>query len=206
VRQSLDALLGHWTGKSFELHDTKKVDPRETYQPWFDWFDAEYPEAAKKMAASSSVDLGALKERLGAIEWSSGEVQRGKIVFEKRACHRCHIGGGKLGPALGGAAARFSRDDLFAHIADPSKDVAPLYQTTQIVTRGGQVYLGIAVYDSAEQVLLQTGPDTTVRIDGGDIATRHPSRQSIMPSGLLNGLTDADLADLYALIKTLGQQ
>jgi putative heme-binding domain-containing protein len=206
VRKALADLLAHWTNEQFAIDDNKRTDARIAYEPWFAWFAAAHPDAAKKQASASTIDLAALKARLAGVQWDQGDVARGRIVFEKRACQRCHIGGGKLGPSLGGAVSRFSADDLFTAIADPNKDVAPLYQTTQVVTRSGQVHTGLLVYDSAEQVLVQIGPDTTVRIEGADVASKQPSRQSIMPSGLLNGLTDDDLADLRAFLKTLGQE
>ncbi len=88
-------------------------------------------------------------------------------------------------------------------IIDPSRDVSPLYQTTQIVTGGGKVYQGLVVYESPEGTLLQTTPDTTIRIAGEEILAMRKSRQSLMPTGLLNGATDAELADLLAYLKTL---
>jgi putative heme-binding domain-containing protein len=108
-----------------------------------------------------------------------------------------------LGPDLTNVAARFSRDDLFAAVVDPGRDVAPLYQTTQIVTRSGKVYQGMVVYESPEGTLVQVSPDTTERIAGDEIVLMKKTRHSLMPTGLLNGLVDRDLADLYAYLQTL---
>ena len=148
----------------------------------------------------------AWQQRLAGIDWAAGDPQRGLRVFEKRACHRCHAGSGRLGPSLAGAAARFSRDDLFTAIIDPSKDVAPLYHTVSVVTHDGQSYHGLAVYESSQAVLLQVSAETTLRFAGEEIAAMRPSRQSLMPVGLLNDLTDQDLADLYAYLQTLRKE
>ena len=128
---------------------------------------------------------------------------RGKTVFEKRSCVRCHSGTGPLGPDLAGSAARFSRDDLFTAILEPSKDVAPPYQTTQVVTGSGRIYHGLVVYESPDGTLLQTAPDTTVRVAGEEIVAMRKSKISLMPSNLLNGSTNEELADLYAFLRTL---
>ena len=72
-----------------------------------------------------------------------------------------------------------------------------------LATRFGKVYQGLLVYESPEGYLLQSGPDTTLRISGEDVLTLEPSRQSLMPTGLLNDLTDRELSDLYAYLKTL---
>ncbi len=124
-------------------------------------------------------------------------------MFERQACHRCHTGASKLGPDLAGAAARFSRRDLFEAILDPSKDIAPPYRTTSITTRDGQTYIGIIVYESPDATMLQTGPDVVVRLSGVDSQSMRPSRQSLMPNGLLNEASDQDLADLLVFLKSL---
>ena len=203
VRQALVTLLQHWSGEQFSVEETKGADLAKLYQPWFVWFAKAQPDESAKLNAARTADAAAWKERLTKVDFSGGNQERGKLVFEKRACHRCHTGGGKLGPSLVGAANRFSRDDLIAAVVDPSKDVAPLYQTTQLVTRAGQVYHGLLVYDSVDGILLQTTPDQTVRVTGDELAARYPSRQSLMPTGLLNGASDQDVADLYEFLKNL---
>ena len=43
----------------------------------------------------------------------------------------------------------------------------------------------------------------TVTIEKGDITERGKSEQSMMPEGLLNGFTPADLANLLAFLESL---
>ncbi|HUY32952.1 MAG TPA: c-type cytochrome, partial [Pirellulales bacterium] len=205
VRWALAKLLSVWSGEHFEIVERDGADPAAAYAPWFDWFANAHPEESKTLAGFGGADAAAWRERLAGVDWDRGDRARGKRVFEKRSCNRCHVGGGRLGPDLAGAARRFSRDDLYAAIVDPSRDVSPLYQTTLVVTRAGQVYHGLLVYDSADGLLLQTGPDVTVRVTGDDILTTRPSRQSLMPSGLLNEASDEELADLYVYLKELSK-
>jgi len=58
-------------------------------------------------------------------------------------------------------------------------------------------------FESADGVILQTSATETLRLANADIASRQPSSFSLMPSGLLNGLTPSQFADLYAYLKTL---
>ena len=51
--------------------------------------------------------------------------------------------------------------------------------------------------------LVQTGPDTTVRLTGDEVTSVVDTRVSLMPTGLLNCLKDAEVADFYAFLKTL---
>ena len=69
--------------------------------------------------------------------------------------------------------------------------------------RDGTVHVGTIVYESPAATLIQTGPDTTLRLEGGDIASVQPSRVSLMPPNLLNGLSDTEVADFYAFVKAL---
>jgi putative membrane-bound dehydrogenase-like protein len=202
TRQALVALLERWTDTSFEIRDAKGVDLAVAYQPWFDWFAKKYPDEAKSLTRFAGDQLS-WQKRLSAIDWSAGDTTAGKAVFERLSCHRCHSVAGRLGPDLAGAAARFSRADLFASIIDPSREVAPLYQTTEVVTDDGHVYNGLIVYESPDTTMLQTGPDTVIRVSGVRKDAMRKSGVSLMPVGLLNDASDRDLADLYAYLQRL---
>jgi len=202
-RIALVQLLQKLTGVNLMVADAASTDPRQTYQGWFDWFAKEHAEAAAQYNQLTAQDGQDWQQRLEQIDFATGDVHRGLAVFQKKACHRCHQGGSRLGPDLAGAAGRFSREDLFAAIIEPSREVAPLYRTTMVTTRSGKTYLGMVVYESPDGTLLQISPDTTVRITGEELLLMQPSSQSLMPTGLLNDLTDQDLADLYAYLKSL---
>lgn len=200
-RQQLIGLLEKWSG---EKRPTGEPDPNgaKAYVPWFAWFRQVYPRLAKQLDSISGEGID-WQARLAQIDWARGNAAMGKQIFEKRQCARCHQAADRLGPDLTNVAARFSREDLFAAVVDPGRDVAPLYQTTQIATRSGKVYQGMVVYESPEGTLVQVSPDTTERIAGDEIVLMKKTRHSLMPTGLLNGLVDRDLADLYAYIQTL---
>jgi putative heme-binding domain-containing protein len=202
AREALVLLLKKWTGQKIEVVEKKGADLAAAYRPWFDWFAEAHPEQSKKLAGFAG-DLESWQKRLATVDWTGGDVAAGKTVYEKRSCHRCHTGSGRLGPDLAGAATRFSRDDLFAAIVDPNREVAPIYQTTEVVTETGQVYNGLVVYESPDTTMLQTGPDTVVRVGGVRKDGMRKSNVSLMPVGLLNDLSDRELADLYAYLKTL---
>ncbi len=110
-----------------------------------------------------------------------------------------------MGPDLRGVANRFSRDDIFTAILLPSRDISARYRTLLVETHTGQTYQGVVVYESTDGLLLQTAPGTTVRLRGKDIETRRYTDVSMMPVGLLNGLADRDLADLYVYLRGLGR-
>ncbi len=206
LRGALDELLIGWTSGAVPPDEKLRRDPAALWTAWQNWFATAQPEQAKILAASGSVDAAAWLERLAKLDWTQGDAARGRTQFERKACHRCHQVSGQLGPDLTGTVARLSREDLFTAILDPNKEVSPTFQTTRVITTSGQVYYGLLVYESPEATLLQTAPDTTVRIIGAERSDMQSVRQSLMPTGLLNGTTDQELEDLYAYLKTLGKK
>jgi putative heme-binding domain-containing protein len=151
----------------------------------------------------NSDELQQLASRLPKIDWTTGDEARGKALFQKRQCANCHGGRSALGPDLAGVAGRFSRHDLFTAIVAPSRDVSARYQTTILETHAGKVYSGLIVYESVDGLLLRNATNQTFRIEGREIASKRKSPVSIMPTGLLKDLTDSDLADLDAYLRSL---
>jgi putative heme-binding domain-containing protein len=192
ARFAVTALLRARTGQKFGP-DAKA---------WSDWFTKTYPDQAGKLAADG-FDASTWDKRAAKIDWAAGDPDRGRKAFVKATCASCHDGGGAIGPPLQGVGKRFSRDDLLTAILQPSRDVSPRYRPTRITTTDGKAYVGMLVYDATDGVILQTGPDTTVRIPGGDIETRRTLDTSLMPAGLLDKLTDQEVSDLLAYLRAL---
>jgi putative heme-binding domain-containing protein len=173
-------------------------------EAWAAWCVRAYPERAARLADPDGVDVGAWEKRLAALDWSAGDAARGEAVFAKASCASCHSGAQAVGPDLRGVTGRFSRADLFTAILRPSKDVPPRYRTTAVTTSDGKLYQGLIVYEAADGLILQTGPAATVRLDNGRVAERRLTATSLMPAGLLDRLSDREIADLYAYLKSLG--
>jgi putative membrane-bound dehydrogenase-like protein len=191
ARQAVAALLALWSGQ--------KLDAAAAAA----WLTQAYPKEAPALLGMTGAGSAAWKPRLAKVAWDAGDAQRGELVFQRKSCFRCHGDARRLGPDLTGAAQRFARDDLFVALIDPSKDIAPAYRPTTITTTAGKVYNGLLIYESPALTLLQTTPETTVRLPGSEVQLIQPSRTSFMPAGLLDDASDRDLADLYAYLKTL---
>lgn len=141
--------------------------------------------------------------RLAAAEKLGGDIKRGEELYRQLRCAACHQGDTALGPALSGVSKRFSRDDLFRAIYDPSRDIPDRYRSLTILTHDGEVLTGIPVYDSVDGVILATVSGESVRVKKEDIEQRRPAEQSLMPVGLIDALTPQQLADLQEFIGRL---
>ncbi len=188
-------LLGRLTAITEQKH--ANADQWETY------FRKRWPELAARLADADGVDVASWHKRLEKLDWSKGDAKNGQAVFVKASCASCHSGAAALGPDLRGAAGRFSRADLFTAIVQPSKDVSPRYRTTQLTTAAGKLYQGIIAYEAVDSVLLLTGPGQSVRLAHKQISERRLTATSLMPAGLLDRLSDGEIGDLYAYLKSL---
>ncbi len=191
TRVAIVSLLQKRTGESFAA-DSK---------PWTEWATRKYPEIARMLATSDGFDPIAWKKREAVIPWDKGEVERGRVVFIRATCASCHDGGRAMGPSLQGVSKRFSKDDLLTAILEPSKDVSPRYRPTRLTTNDDKVYLGMVIYEANDGVILQTNPDTVVRIAGTNIVSKRTIDVSLMPVGLLDKLSDLEIADLFVYLR-----
>jgi putative heme-binding domain-containing protein len=205
LREQMAALFSKQAAQNLSVHETG-VDPvtlRKNYAPLFDWLAKKYPAQARTALAPAEDDPAQWNLRLSRIDWRRGDANRGLAIFNQRGCQSCHAVANALGPDLLGVADRFSLNDLFTAIVFPNKDVAPQYRTTFFQMKDGQSYTGIVAFESADGVILQTGANTTLRLAAGETVSRQLSDTSLMPSGLLAGATDQDLADLYGYLRVI---
>jgi putative heme-binding domain-containing protein len=137
-----------------------------------------------------------------------GNAQRGRTVFfsPKTACATCHaIGtdGGKAGPDLTKIGAIRSGRDILESILVPSATFAQGYQSVTIATQDGQEVQGIIASESAEGVSLRDTSGTETMVYNGQIRGMRFSPVSLMPSGLEQGMTREEFADLLACLQSL---
>jgi putative membrane-bound dehydrogenase-like protein len=129
----------------------------------------------------------------------------GRFIFNQ-TCAKCHTlfgEGGKVGPDLTGSQ-RANNEYLLAKLLDPSAVVAKDYQLTIIATKAGRSLSGIVKEENDKVVSLQT-ENEVVRIAKADIDTREQSKQSMMPEGQLEKMSDAEVRDLFAYLAGSGQ-
>jgi putative membrane-bound dehydrogenase-like protein len=202
LREKVLALINRETGQPFKPVENAG-DTRRAYQPIFDWFAAKHPSLHRELDADDREDPVAWSTFYKTVPWTAGDAARGEAIFEQKGCQTCHLGPQPIGPDLGGVTSRFSPADLFNSIIFPNRDVAAPYRTTTFRTRDGSVYTGMPAFESADGVILQLSASSTIRLAESDIVSRQPSTISLMPAGLLRGLSPRQFADLYAYLKAL---
>ncbi|MDB4540050.1 c-type cytochrome [bacterium] len=158
-------------------------------------------EVPKRESNSAAIQEWLKREPL--ISVLKGEAANGKKIYGARQCALCHNGGKALGPSLSGIAKRFNNKDLFRAMIDPSQVIPDRYRAKQVLTADGQVLMGLVVYESVDGVTLMAADGHTKRVNVDEIEEMRSSDVSLMPEGLLMGLSDAEVADLLAYLREL---
>ena len=134
----------------------------------------------------------------------SGSADAGRPVFEKlcAGCHRFGAIGKDVGPDLTTLTSRFKRRDILESILWPSKIISDQYQAEMLELSDGSVVTGMLVRENATALLIRTGenPDKPVVVTKARVANRVTSTISLMPEGLIDGLSYDDIANLLAFV------
>jgi putative heme-binding domain-containing protein len=127
---------------------------------------------------------------------------RGRQVFRDTcaACHKLFDEGGAIGPDITGSN-RPSLDYLLHNILAPNAEIPNAYRTATIELQNGRVIAGIVTAEDASVVIVQT-PNERLPIARADITSLARSDVSMMPEGLLTPLSDADVRDLIAYLRS----
>jgi putative membrane-bound dehydrogenase-like protein len=137
---------------------------------------------------------------------NTGNVDRGRELFlnaEKSLCLKCHrLGdqGGAIGPNLTGVGSRFARIHLIESILEPSRTIAPSYDTVSVALASGRVIHGVKIAEDDKTLVLgdETGQRHEVAL--ADIDERIIQRRSTMPEGLEKRLNDREFLDLLSFL------
>jgi putative membrane-bound dehydrogenase-like protein len=149
-------------------------------------------------------------QKLEPLLTGGGDIGRGRRIFfgEKVACYSCHtIGqeGGHVGPDLTGVGAIRSGHDLLEAIVFPSASFVPGFEIFNVTTTNDTLS-GVMRSQSADAVVLVTGPNEVIRIPRSRVKRIQRSNVSLMPEGFDESLTTSELTDLLAFLQAEKQR
>jgi putative heme-binding domain-containing protein len=135
--------------------------------------------------------------------------ERGKQMFAVAQCYKCHRfagQGGIQGPDLTASAQRFSPKDMLTAIIDPSKEISDQYEATIFQTEEETV-IGRVANLNGDTLMIATNmldPGNFANLKRSDITDMKPSKVSMMPSGLLDTLSEEEVFDLLVYLQSGG--
>jgi quinoprotein glucose dehydrogenase len=140
----------------------------------------------------------------------AGDTKSGRAVFfdlkGKAQCAKCHtVGGegGRIGPSLDRIASRRAPEFLMESILQPSKEIAPEYESVAVVTKTGQVITGLRVNETNFDIQLREENGRFHSLMKRDLDELKVLKQSLMPENFSEALTVKELHDLFAYLMTL---
>jgi putative membrane-bound dehydrogenase-like protein len=209
--------LGVWLNGR-RIYQRKEVRP---YQPNSDRFDATLDKGLNVMLVEVSrtrvntqfhlgfrrKTLTAEHERLTqAALTRAGNPERGRTLFfnvTKSQCLNCHrLGeqGEKIGPELTGVGRRFARIHIIESILDPSRTIAPSFETLTVALKDGRSVSGTRITETADELTLGDRDGKKHVVAKTDIEARGTDSHSIMPEGLEKSFTTDEFVDLIAFL------
>lgn len=125
-----------------------------------------------------------------------GDARRGALLFHQPqlTCSQCHdVTGGvpSRGPDLTRLPADVTEDYLIEAVLDPSKTIRKGYETLVVTTAAGKTLTGLLVEERPQAILLRDlSSGQVITVAKKDIDDKATSPQSLMPTGLVNQLTN----------------
>ncbi len=141
---------------------------------------------------------------------SGRNYEQGRKLFGETKCFACHRfaqEGGAFGPDLTALAGRFNAKDLLESIIEPSKVISDQYGAVTVVTLDGNLVTGRIINLVKDDIMVNTDmmdPDKITNVNRKTIESMAPSKSSMMPTGLIDNLTQDEVLDLMGYLLSRG--
>lgn len=134
---------------------------------------------------------------------NAANLNAGKSVFIKScgSCHKMFGEGGIIGPDLTGSN-RTDPEYILMNVLEPTAEIQDDYKMVVINTRDGRTYSGNIISENDRQVTLRIVGQDQLIINKSGILSREVTEVSMMPSGLFENLTQTEIVNLIAYLKT----
>jgi len=148
----------------------------------------------------SSDEMSALKKLLKS--GSNPDRHRGRELYLARcgACHTLHNEGGAVGPELTG----YQRSDLHSlllAITNPNAEIREGFENYVVQTKDDQVISGFIIDRDEHVVVLRPVGGLPIVLEESRIKSMEDAGVSLMPPGLLMGMDEQSIIDLFSYIQ-----
>ncbi len=171
------------------------------------------PEVYEKMKPTLDEQLARKEQQAArlaelAAKLDEGDAERGREAFAqaKGGCIACHQIGGvgrAIGPNLSTIGQIRTKRDLLESILYPSESLARDFETYNVALSDGSAQFGLIQRETADTVYLTNPAGEEIPIPRTKVQTITPVPMSLMPQGLDLAMTQQDLLDLIAYLKSL---
>lgn len=137
-----------------------------------------------------------------------GDLAKGARLFTNASpgCANCHVIQGRgidLGPNLSEIGTKLGKEALIESILEPSSGISFGYEAFSFTLKNGDEAFGILASETADEVAVKAVGGILTRLKKSDLASRQPSKLSLMPAGLQASMTPQELVDLVEYLSSL---
>lgn len=134
-----------------------------------------------------------------------GNAEKGIEQFANQCamCHQINDKGIDFGPKLSEIGSKLSRDGMYISILHPNAGIGFGYEGYEIQMKNGDVYQGIIVSKNETDIDMKLPGGTLQRIKTSGMKSMKQMEESMMPTGLADGMKTQELADLVEYLVTL---
>jgi putative heme-binding domain-containing protein len=161
-------------------------------------------DAPMLLTGAEAREQQAAFEKFRQLAEAPGDLEKGRALFAS-SCQICHTVGGQgtqIGPVLNGAAAS-GVEAMLRAILTPNAAMEAGYRTFRVELNDGDIVDGFLVSRTDDALLIRQPNAEDQRIPAEKIRRAEFTRNSLMPEGLLQALSDDDVRHLFAFLKTL---
>src|SRR4029079_3182504 len=121
-----------------------------------------------------------------------------------QTCGKCHLlfgKGGKIGPDL----TSYKRDDLrgmLLNVVNPSAEIREGFENYVVRTTDGRTLTGFIADQDTNVVILRGADGQNISLSREEIEDLRATKVSLMPEGQLKALTDQQIRDLFAYLRS----
>lgn len=134
-----------------------------------------------------------------------GDARKGRVLYAN-LCGQCHTlfgEGGKIAPDLTGSN-RGDIDYILHNAVDPNAEIPNDYRTSNIETKDDRSITGIVTKQDDTAITVVTANDTIV-LPRNEVKSISQTELSMMPEGLLQAISEDEVRDLLAYLRSPAQ-
>jgi putative heme-binding domain-containing protein len=161
------------------------------------WIARLWRDSPSLLGQSEQDQIQTLQRLLTPEKLQHGDLARGQVVYQQQCgqCHRLFGQGATLGPELTGGQ-RGNLNYWLQNIVAPSAEVSSEYRLSLLVLHDGRSLSGVVTQRTPASLVL-VSQDQSQLIQWEDVEEIRGLNQSLMPTGLLDALTDDDKVHLF---------
>ncbi|MFT5124280.1 MAG: putative heme-binding domain-containing protein [Kiritimatiellia bacterium] len=163
-----------------------------------------YGSAAAPAVTSASVPALPMPEIAHLVK-KTGDVGEGKKVYG-RLCAVCHLPSDvqiDFGPNLSEIGSKLPKSELYTAILEPSAGVSFGFEGWQITMKNGAQFSGLVPSQTDDELSLVMIGGVKIPLKKSEITERKMMKQSLMPPGLHQAMTEAELVHLVEYLASM---